>query len=115
MFPRGLPGLALLLLRASTAIAVVIECYAHRSELPGWIQTVAWVVSIALCAGFLTPILALTGLAFHGFVWLGLDGVPWAFMVIRFLDVVALALLGPGAYSVDAYRFGQRLVVLPPP
>jgi hypothetical protein len=31
------------------------------------------------------------------------------------LDALALALLGPGAYSVDSRRFGRRLVVLPPP
>jgi uncharacterized membrane protein len=115
MFPRGLPGLALLLLRASAAVAVTIECLGHRAELPGWMQAVAFVVSISLCAGFLTPIVALAGLVFHGHIWLGLDGVPVAFMVIRFLDVVAVALLGPGAYSVDAYRFGRRRVVLPPP
>jgi hypothetical protein len=114
MFPRGLPGLALFLLRASTAIAVVIECYAHRSELPGWIQATACVISIALCAGFLTPIVALAGLAIHGLIWLGLDGVPFAFILIRFLDAVAVTLLGPGAYSVDGYRFARRLVVLPP-
>jgi hypothetical protein len=26
-----------------------------------------------------------------------------------------LMLLGPGAYSFDAHRFGRRLVILPPP
>jgi hypothetical protein len=113
MFPRGLPGVALLLLRVSVSVAVLIECYGHRNELPGWIQAAAWVISIALFVGFLTPIVALTGLAFHGLIWLGFDGVPIAFMVIRLLDVVAVTLLGPGAYSMDAYRFGRRRVVLP--
>ena len=31
------------------------------------------------------------------------------------LDALALALMGPGAYSIDSYRFGRRVVVLPPP
>ena len=26
------------------------------------------------------------------------------------LDAIALALLGPGAYSIDSYRFGRRVV-----
>ena len=30
------------------------------------------------------------------------------------LDALALVLIGPGAYSIDARRFGRRLVVLPP-
>jgi hypothetical protein len=30
------------------------------------------------------------------------------------LDALALALVGPGAYSVDSYLFGRRLIVLPP-
>jgi len=29
--------------------------------------------------------------------------------VVVGLDAVALALLGPGAYSVDSYRFGRRV------
>lgn len=53
-------------------------------------------------------------LAFHSAIWLGL-GIDNAGTVVVFaLDATALALLGPGAHSVDSYRFGRRLVVLPP-
>ena len=34
--------------------------------------------------------------------------------VIVCFDALALALLGPGAFSVDSYFFGRRVVVLPP-
>jgi hypothetical protein len=30
------------------------------------------------------------------------------------LSALALVMLGPGAYSIDARRFGRRVVVLPP-
>jgi len=114
MFPTGLPGLALLLLRASVAIALVLEDYAHRHELPLWIQGAAALISVALSFGYLTPIVALMGLAFHGLTWANHGGVSADVALVITLDAIALSLLGPGAYSADAYRFGRRVVVLPP-
>jgi hypothetical protein len=35
-------------------------------------------------------------------------------MVISILTGVALAVLGPGAYSIDARIFGRRLLTVPP-
>ncbi len=32
-----------------------------------------------------------------------------------FFTAIALALLGPGAYSFDSYRFGRRVVEVPVP
>ena len=48
-------------------------------------------------------------------VWLAAGGdLGAAVTVLVFaLNALALALLGPGAYSLDARRFGRRLVVLP--
>jgi hypothetical protein len=113
MFPRGLPGLALLCLRASVVIALLSEGYGHRALLSVWVQGIAVLISIALSVGFLAPIAATAALLFHLALWiaLGIDSVPVAACVS--LDAVALALLGPGAYSVDSYRFGHRVVVLP--
>ena len=115
MFPPGLPGLALLLLRAATAIALLLDVYGHRHELPGWAWSAALLISVAVSVGYLTPIGALLALACHGLMWFGLGADSTVVAVVFALDAVALALLGPGAYSVDSYRFGRRLVVLPPP
>lgn len=114
MFPTGLPGLALLLLRTSVAIALLVENYGHRQDLPGWIETAAALISVALTAGYLTPIVAAISLIFHGLIWSGLGAGNVAVAGIVALNAIALALLGPGAYSVDSYRFGRRVVVLPP-
>jgi hypothetical protein len=115
MFPAGWPGLALLLLRVSVAIAVLLEGYSHRQGLSGWMLVALALLSACLCAGFLTPIMAILALSAHVLVWsyLSFDGAEMTATAL--LDALALGLLGPGAYSIDAYRFGRRIVVLPPP
>jgi putative oxidoreductase len=115
MFPRGLPGLALLLLRASAAIALLFNCYLHRSDVSGWIQPVVLLISLALCAGLLTPIAAIAALLSHGLIWANADDIRVVVAVVVTLDALALAMLGPGAYSIDGFRFGRRVVVIPPP
>jgi hypothetical protein len=114
MFPSGSPGFALLLLRASVALALLLQDYGHRHELPVWGQVAALLISLVLLAGYATPIAALIALALHGFVWFNFGAYSLALVLIDSLDAIALALLGPGAYSVDSYRFGRRVVILPP-
>jgi hypothetical protein len=113
MFPLGLPGLALVLLRASVAIVLLLDEYSHRQALPGWTMVVAILLAAALFVGYLTPIVAVVALGCHGLIAssLGVDNVTVATIVS--FDILALALLGPGAYSIDSYLFGRR-VVLPP-
>jgi len=112
MFPTGLPGLALLLLRTSVATALVVSSYTQN--IPDWLQATAILVAVGLFAGYLTPLVAVGALVVQAFIWsgLGIDTATWAAVIS--LDAIALALVGPGAYSVDAYLFGRRMV-LPPP
>jgi uncharacterized membrane protein YphA (DoxX/SURF4 family) len=116
MFPPGLPGLALLLLRASVAIALLLDAYGHREALPGWAHVAVILISLVVSVGYLTPIVAAAALACHAFMWLaaGADLSAAVTALVFALDAMALALLGPGAYSLDSRRFGRRLVVLPP-
>jgi uncharacterized membrane protein YphA (DoxX/SURF4 family) len=116
MFPPGLPGLALLLLRASVAIALLLDDYFHREALADWVHVLVILISLVVSVGYLTPIVAATALACHAFIWLaaGADLSAAVTALVFALNALALALLGPGAYSLDSRRFGRRLVVLPP-
>jgi hypothetical protein len=116
MFPPGPPGLALLLLRVSVALSLLFDSYVHRDALPGWVHGTAILISLVVSAGYLTPIAAAAALALHAIVWFAVGGGVDATAVaaVLALDAGALALLGPGAYSLDSHRFGRRLVVLPP-
>jgi len=116
MFPPGLPGLALLLLRASVAVALLLADYGHKAALPGWVHAAAIVISLGVSVGYLTPVAASAALVCHAAIWfaLGAAPAPMVLPLILALDALALALLGPGAYSLDSRRFGRRVVVLPP-
>jgi hypothetical protein len=114
MFPAGWPGVALLLLRASVAIALLLEDLAHRQGLSVWITGASLLAGTALCAGLFTPIAAGIALGIHAWIWWTLSVGTMASAAIFSLDALALSLLGPGSYSIDSRRFGRHVVVLPP-
>jgi len=120
-FPGGWPGLGLLLLRTAVAIAAVAQAIQFMTTA-AW----TWVVAAAsllagasLGAGFLTPgagtASALAVIVMAALPWrppdtaLPVDRAAAAFLIV---DAVALILLGPGAFSVDARLFGRRVIVI---
>ena len=113
MFPDAAPGLGLLLLRLSAATSLFLDGFSRGHGLPGWIQPTAIVLSLALVAGYLTPIAAAIGLLCDGLMWVRL-GANTQSAIVAALDMMALALIGPGAFSADAYRYGRRILVPPP-
>jgi uncharacterized membrane protein YphA (DoxX/SURF4 family) len=75
---------------------------------------------IGLMAGFMTPAAAAVvsiSMLIIASTWTPLFlvglmiGRPAAALVI--VDAVALALLGPGAHSIDAWLFGRREIIIP--
>ena len=108
MFPRGAPGAALLLVRAAAAIAL-LSGPPRVFSLPLEIAIGLGLSGFAIVLGFFTPVAAIVA-AVAAAVDLIVHGAAIASLV-RLLDAVALALLGPGAYSVDAWLFGRRVIV----
>jgi uncharacterized membrane protein YphA (DoxX/SURF4 family) len=125
-FPRGWPGMGLLLLRAAVGLALGVQGQACLAGGEPW--SGAWIVGLLVIAagaslliGFLTPVAgALAGLLSVGlaFSWLppplpGVFGGPPATLYVIIMTAAVL-LIGPGAFSLDARLFGRREVVIPP-
>ncbi|TAA26898.1 hypothetical protein [Pseudoxanthomonas winnipegensis] len=99
MFPDRGPGVGLLLLRVALAVAL------WQSHTPGsaaW-TGVALAAGLLLMSGWITPLALLLACA-HALAHLALDQAP------TLLLIAGMALLGPGAYSLDARRFGRRVL-----
>ncbi|MEJ1965667.1 MAG: hypothetical protein WDO56_30590 [Gammaproteobacteria bacterium] len=83
-FPAGSPSAGLLLLRFAVATVLLLEASGHTAL----IVIAAAIIAISLAVGSGTS----------------------ALLVAAICQSLALALTGPGAYSLDARLFGRRLI-----
>jgi hypothetical protein len=125
MFPAGMPGVALVLLRLSVAAALFIDQHGRLfAPAPSWLMLLVLLVALALCCGCLTPFFSVVA----GVLELVENACPTnmplvplsaagctPMVLVSILVAAAVAMLGPGAYSLDARMFGRRVVLLPPP
>jgi hypothetical protein len=122
-FPGSLPGVGLLLLRITIGIGLLIQASAWliESQTSGngmWAPgLLALIIGTSFILGFLTPLAgsvsALVGIAMR------LLNPEWSSSLTSLLGVnplamvIAITLLGPGAFSLDAYFFGRRRIIVP--
>jgi uncharacterized membrane protein YphA (DoxX/SURF4 family) len=127
-FPDSWPGAALLLLRVIVGVLAIIQGYLYLARADKWTPGVLLpsglllITGLCLLVGFLTPVVsALAGLGCIGSLisvfpppaYNLFDGPVVSLEMI--VMVVSLAVLGPGAFSLDARLFGRREIVIPPP
>jgi hypothetical protein len=112
MFPGAAAGFALIILRACAGGSLLVGAFTHgHLVVPSWTVIGVGAILLLTGAGALTPIACGVGILIEAFYLphsVGLDLWQTALAIMIFL---ALALLGPGAFSVDARLFGRRLIV----
>jgi hypothetical protein len=106
MFPAGAPGVALFVLRNCIAVAL-----AGCAFPAGW-QHAVFVISLSmLCIGLLTPAVCVLAALAVLFELVRGRVIPNANVAVIVLSTLSLAVLGPGAYSIDARLFGRRVLL----
>jgi putative oxidoreductase len=115
-FPNHLPGVGLLLIRLSLGITVIyLNAAILLEESPTAISVAQQIIGAAagafVMAGLWTPITAT--LAASDQIWIALSfpssppGSEWIHILLGVL-CASMAMLGPGAWSIDARLFGRR-------
>jgi putative oxidoreductase len=118
-FADGWPGVGLLLLRLLTGGALIhfgiSGIRESESTLVLALQTVGIASGAVLVVGICTPIaggvaaIAETSIAILRF---SRGGDPWI-AIAQAILAAALAMIGPGAWSIDARLFGRKRIELP--
>jgi uncharacterized membrane protein YphA (DoxX/SURF4 family) len=115
MFPTGTAGAALLLLRISVATTLVVDGTGHWALMNSfWMLPAFLLPALFLCIGFLTPYASILCCLIQLAVLLLTGGENGFHLAISILNSGIVGLLGPGAYSIDAYLFGRRILNVPP-
>jgi len=114
-FANGWPGLGLLLQRILTAILLlrlgVLELMGASFSSSMIPQLIASFAGLLLFGGLWTPVV---GTMIAGIeIWIALTrpGDPWISIVLATLGATA-AMIGPGAWSLDARLFGRKHMVI---
>jgi len=124
-FPEGWPGVSLLLMRMAVSFGAFVQgintLIEANPQIFSWaIGSLEIIVGAALLIGFLTPITgaaASIGNMAIGLSWFLSSGENAHDKVVAglYLTVISIAitLLGPGAFSLDARLFGRREIIIP--
>jgi putative oxidoreductase len=114
-FPEGWPGAGLIFLRAVTTLPLqhgirfLLTAHQPAAVIP---QMTAAAAGVLLVAGLCTPIAGLLMAASELFLAFSSAADPSMHVMLGALGA-ALAMLGPGAWSVDARLFGRKRIEIP--
>lgn len=111
-FADGLPDLGLLLLRVVAGAALILRVAElhNRGSLPTTApHVIAAGIGLLLLLGSWTAIAGVLVAIVESLIAVSHNGDPWVSVLLASLGV-ALALLGPGTWSIDARRFGWKRI-----
>jgi hypothetical protein len=115
-FAHGLPGVGLLLMRVVAGIALVFqgvtELRGETAVVTAVLHVIAAGAGILLVAGLWTPIVGTLVALCQLWSIFREAGDPWVHILLGTIGA-ALALLGPGGWSVDARLFGWKRIEPP--
>jgi putative oxidoreductase len=114
-FPDGWPGAGLAFLRVVTAIPPVQHGIAGLwpvSQPLVIVHVAAAGAAVLLLAGLWTPVAGVLMAVVEVSLAVFHPGDRWMHMLVGALGIV-LAMLGPGAWSVDARLFGRKRIQIP--
>src|ERR1700710_2402901 len=108
MFPAGAVGVALLILRIAVAGAVILqEVIKGRSTCPWWEVAAMSMIAGFLCIGLFSPVASALCACIEAYHLSALRGTAEIQSLFSVLIAVSVAILGPGALSVDAKLYGR--------
>lgn len=115
MFPAGVPGIALILLRLSVITSLWLPPCNRPAMSSALLLAALMAISSLLLLGLATPVAAtITMLILLIEPWSSDPHVPLGLgTIMHAVTALSLVLIGPGAFSFDARLFGRR--VLTPP
>ena len=117
-FPEGWPGTGLLVVRVVAAIPVVqqgiAELLTAHQNTQVILELVAACPAALLLVGLWTPVAGVLMAVAELCLVLSHVSDPWMHIRLGALGV-ALAMLGPGAWSVDAHLFGRKRIEISGP
>ena len=117
-FAGGCPGTGLLLIRLVVGSALVVRASLRLwSDLPPMNETVPAVLlmgaGILLIVGLWTPIAGTSIALIEIWKMFTVAGDKWVWLLLGTVGA-AVAMLGPGLFSIDARLFGWKRIEAPP-
>jgi uncharacterized membrane protein YphA (DoxX/SURF4 family) len=112
-FPNGRPGAGLLLLRFAVGASLIVEKVPLIWVIPQSfgleVRIVMVCVGIALLCGLWTPVVGALAAAIELLIAFSPAGGDATHLLLAILSF-SLALLGPGAWSIDGHIFGRKRI-----